>query len=161
LTTFVVRGALPLLFKRCAFFRISQMHYTVLRHHRFKQFAKTPIASTSPKIQTRSRRESPERRCGNLAETLRKDFGCISSINWNLTMQSPSAIRNVSCGTFEESASSVRKMRSIFRTCSINNDKLNFIYVVDIQASNQSILLSALLYPIEFQYFPHLRLNAS
>ena len=33
-------------------------------------------------------------------------------------MQSPSAIRNVSCGTFAESASSVRKMRSIFRTCS-------------------------------------------
>jgi len=24
------------------------MHYTVLCHHRFKQFAKTPIASTSP-----------------------------------------------------------------------------------------------------------------
>ena len=30
---------------------------------------------------------------------------------------------------------------------------------MDIQASNQSILLSALLYPIEFQYFPHLRLS--
>ena len=40
-------------------------------------------------------------------------------------------------------------------------NKWEFIYVVDIQASNQSILLSALLYPIEFQYFPHLRLNAS
>ena len=40
-------------------------------------------------------------------------------------------------------------------------NKWEFIYVVDIQASNQSILLSALLYSIEFLYFPHLRLNAS
>ena len=48
MTTLVVRGALPLLFKRYALFRISQMHYTVLSHYRFKQFAKTPNAATSP-----------------------------------------------------------------------------------------------------------------
>ena len=52
------------------------------------------------------------------------DFNCVSLINWKLTMQSPMAIRNVSCGTFEESASSVRKMRSIFRTCFKTTDKL-------------------------------------
>ena len=40
-------------------------------------------------------------------------------------------------------------------------DKLIFIYVVDIPALSQSILLYALLYLIEFRYFPHRRLNAS
>ena len=41
-------------------------------------------------------------------------------------MQSPLAIRNVSCGAFEESASSVRKMRSIFRTLARIRDFLIF-----------------------------------
>ena len=52
LTTLVVRGALPLLFKRCALFRISQTRYAVSIVHRFKQFAKTPNASTSPQRPT-------------------------------------------------------------------------------------------------------------
>jgi len=40
-------------------------------------------------------------------------------------MQSLLAIRNVSCGTFEESASLVRKMRSIFRTYPNANTEIN------------------------------------
>lgn len=44
------------------------------------------------------------------------NYVTIGSEKLNLTMQSPTAILNVNCGTFEERASLVRKMQSIFRT---------------------------------------------